>query len=244
MGTRNSPGISGRFGAAFLRQVIDKFPTFQGTPADNSIMAYFTKKVYHPDYGDGRALVGTDSIPIVIVWIPVDDILAHGPTLAKISKGLKILLDTTVELGLIFQSYKTVSPTQTIKFCGFIYDTQNIPIIIIPDNQVSRSIAMTDYIGQGCSHVVARLVVSMVVGFIQSLVSVIPGNIGASFLIPLCEDLHRLQDNDSHGTKQFYFCTMTLHQRSQDCMWWWGEALTSRLSSQTQSGDVATIGVS
>ena len=52
--------------------------------------------MYHPDYGDGRALVGIDGIPIVIVWIHVDDILAHGPTLAKLSEGLKILLDTTV----------------------------------------------------------------------------------------------------------------------------------------------------
>ena len=244
MGTRNSPGISGRFGAAFLRRVIDKFPTFQGTPVDNSIMAYFTKKLYHPDYGEGRALVGTDGIPIVIVWIHVDDILAHGPTLAKLSKGLKILLDTTVELGLICQTCKTVSPTQTIKFCGFIYDTQNIPTIIIPDNKVSRAIAMIDYIGQGCSHVLARLVVSMVVGFLQSLVPATPGNIGASFLRPLYEDLHLLQDNDSPGTKQFYFCTMTLRQRSQDCLWWWREALTSGLSRQTQPRDIATIGVS
>ena len=96
--------------------------------------------MYHPEYGDGRALVGTDSIPIVIVWIHVDDILAHRPTFAKLSEGLKMLLDTTVELGMICQPCKTVSPTQTIKFCGFIYDTQNIPTIIIPGNALSRQL--------------------------------------------------------------------------------------------------------
>ncbi len=84
----------------------------------------------------------------------------------------------------------------------------------------------------------------MVVGFLQSLVPATPGNIGASFLRPLYEDLHRLQGNDTPDTKQFYFCTMTLHQRSQDCLWWWREALTSGLSRQTQPRDVAAIGVS
>ena len=244
MGTRNSPGISGRFGAAFLRRVIDKFPTFQGTPADNSIMAYFTKKVYHPEYGDGRVLVGSDGIPIVLLWIHVDDILAHGPTLAKLSEGLKLLLDTTVELGLICQPCKTVSPTQVIQFCGFIYDTQGIPKIIIPDNKISRAIAMIDYIDHGCDHLLARLIVSMVVGFLQSLVPATPGNIGASFLRPLYEDLHRLQEDDTPGTKKFYFCIMELRQRSRDCLWWWKQALTSGLSRQTQPRDLATIGVS
>ena len=50
------------------------------------------------EYGDGRALVGPDGIPIVILWNHVDDILAHGPTLDKLSEGLKFLLDTTVEV--------------------------------------------------------------------------------------------------------------------------------------------------
>ena len=102
-----------------------------------------------------------------------------------------------MELGLIYQSCKTVSPTKTIKFCGFIYDTQNIPTIIFPENRVSRSIAMIDYIGQGCSHILRRLVVNTVVGILQSLVPSTPRNIGASFLRPLCEDLHRIQENDS-----------------------------------------------
>ena len=244
MGTRNSPGASGRFGAAFLRHIIEKFPIFQGEPVDNSVMAYFGKKVYHPEYGEGRILVGADGKPILLVWIHVDDIFLHGPTLAKLSEGLKLLLDTTVELGLICQSSKTVSPTQRVKFCGFIYDTKDIPQLIIPDNKVSRAIAMIDYLDYGCSHLFARLVISMVVGFLQSLVPATPGNIGASFLRPIYEDLHEFQENDSPGTKKFYFCTMELRQRSRDCLWWWRQALTLGLSRQTQPRDVATIGVS
>ena len=207
-------------------------------------MAYFSKKVYHPEYGEGRILIGTDGNPILLVWIHVDDIFLHGPTLAKLSEGLKLLLDTTVELGLICQSSKTVSPTQRVKFCGFIYDTKDIPKLIIPDNKVSRAIAMIDYLDYGCKHLFARLVISMVVGFLQSLVPATPGNIGVSFLRPIYEDLHEFQENDAPGTKKFYFCTMELRQQSRDCLWWWRQALTLGLSRQTQPRDVATIGVS
>ena len=49
MGPRNSPGASRRFGAAFFRHIIDRFPIFQGKPVDNSVMAYFSKNVYHPE---------------------------------------------------------------------------------------------------------------------------------------------------------------------------------------------------
>ena len=37
MGTRNSPGASGRFGAAFLRIIMGSSDLFSGTPVDNSI---------------------------------------------------------------------------------------------------------------------------------------------------------------------------------------------------------------
>jgi len=73
---------------------------------------------------------------------------------------------------------------------------------------------MIDYLIHGCHTSFARLIVSMVVGFLQSLVPVTPGNIGASFLQPIYTDLHKLQANDSPGTKAFYYNSMKLSQRS------------------------------
>ena len=244
MGTRNSPGASGRFGAAFIRYLIDSFPIFQGSPIDNSPMAYFTKRVYHPEYGEGRVLVDSTGTPVVLIWMHVDDILIHGPTLERLIEALDLLLDTTVKLGLICQPCKTVAPTQTIKFCGFIYNTKDIPQLAIPDNKVSRAIAMIDYLTHGCKRTLSRLIVSMVVGFLQSLVPATPGNIGASFLQSVYEDLHQLQANDNPGTKDFYYCTMELSLESQHCLEWWRKALTLGLSKQSQPKDVATIGVS
>ena len=87
------------------------------------------------------------------------------------------VITTTAKFGLICQPSKTVAPTQNIKFCGFIYNTQSIPQLLIPDNKISRAIAMIDYLTHGCDHSLARLIVSMVVGFLQSLVPATPGNI-------------------------------------------------------------------
>ena len=120
MGTRNSPGASGRFGAAFIRLLVDTFPIFKGSPVDNSPMANFTKRVYHPEHGEGRVLVDSNGIPVVLIWMHVDDVLIHGPTLGKLIEALDLLLDTTEKLGLICQPSKTAAPTQNIKFCGFL----------------------------------------------------------------------------------------------------------------------------
>ena len=37
MGTRNSPGAFDKFGAAFIRMVMDTSDLFHGTPIDNSL---------------------------------------------------------------------------------------------------------------------------------------------------------------------------------------------------------------
>ena len=84
MVTRNSPGVLGRFGAIFLRHIIATFPEFQDTPVDNSLYKYFTKHIYHLQLGEGRALVGNDGLPVVLLWTHVEDIFTHGPILPKL----------------------------------------------------------------------------------------------------------------------------------------------------------------
>ena len=83
MGTRNSPGASGRFGAAFIRAVMDSSDLFKGSPIDNSVQQYFVNRIYHPTHGEGRVLIGSDGLPVVLIWLHVDDILIHAPTLKK-----------------------------------------------------------------------------------------------------------------------------------------------------------------
>ena len=243
MGTRNSPGASGRFGAAFTRMIIDSSDLFQGEPVDNSIQQYFVHQPLHPTYSDGRVLIGNDGLPTVILKMHVDDIFIHGPTRTKLISALNYVLDQTVRLGLICQAAKTTSPSQSVKFCGFIYDTVSVPTLCIPGDKVSRAIAMVEFLLHGFQLTFSRLVLSMVVGFLQSLTPATPGNIGAAFLRPLYDDLHNLPDVQSPNTKQAYFCKVSLTSRSQHCLQWWVNALTCGLSKQSRPTQVGTIGV-
>jgi hypothetical protein len=55
MGTRNSPGASGRFGAAFLREVARTSPDFKGTVVVNDFTSGWNGEGYNPRLGIGRA---------------------------------------------------------------------------------------------------------------------------------------------------------------------------------------------
>ena len=74
MGTCNSPGASGRFGAAFLRIILRDCPLFQGTPINNTKVAMVNDSSYRPELGEGKVLIGSDGLPTLIVWLHVDDI--------------------------------------------------------------------------------------------------------------------------------------------------------------------------
>ena len=243
MGTRNSPGASGRFGAAFIRLVMDTSELFHGTPVDNSLHGYFSQRIDHPLFGEGRVLIGPDGLPVVLLWLHVDDLLIHASTLGKLEAALDHILHTALKLGLICHPSKTSPPSQRVKYCGFEYDTSVTPTIHIPHNKVTRAIAMTKYLISGFTSTHSRLIVSMVIGFLQSLVPATPGNIGASFLRPVYEDLHTLVTKKSLNTKRAYFCSMDLSVKSQLCLQWWIDALNCGLNRQSQPTDVSTLGV-
>ena len=243
MGTRNSPGASGRFGAAFLRTVIDSSDLFHGTPIDNSLQQYFSQTIIHPTYGEGRVLIGSDGLPVVLIWMHVDDILIHAPTLLKLEAALDHIMSTIVRLGLICQPSKTSLPSQRVTFCGFEYDTTSTPSLHIPQSKVSRAFAITSYLLSDASSSLSRLIVSIVVGYLQSLVPATPGNIGAALLRPIYFDLHNMSTISLPNTKEAYFSIMELSERSRLCLQWWIDALSGGMHRQSQPTDVATMGV-
>ena len=149
MGTRNSPGASGRFGAALIRLVVETSDLFSGTPVDNSLQPYFTKRVYHPIRGEGRVLICPDSVPSVLIWLHVDNILIHSPTWSKFEASLDHIILATVKLGLICHPSKASPPRQCVNYCGFEYDTSSVPTLRILQNKVSRAIAITNYLCSG-----------------------------------------------------------------------------------------------
>ena len=54
----------------------------------------------------------------------------------------------------------------------------------------------------------------MVVGYLQSLVPAIPGNIGASFLRPVYLDLRNLGDTPPPNNKAAKYLPMTLSEKA------------------------------
>jgi len=180
---------------------------------------------------------------VVLIWLHVDDLLIHAPTKAKLEAALNHIFNTILRLGLICHRDKTNPPSQRVKFCGFIYDTSSTPTLCIPPNKTSRAIAITDYLLTGLNTSMSRLIVSMVVGFLQSLAPATPGNIGAAFLRPVYEDLHLLTEKSRPQTKQAYFSEMSLSERSRLCLHWWMDALRLGLTKQSQPTDVATLGI-
>lgn len=113
----NSPGASGRYGAAFLRLIIDTRDGFQGTAVQNHVLS--TSR-YNSRWGEGRVLIGKDGLSSLLIWIHVDDVFLHGPTAKKLTDGLNHVTETALRLGLICQPAKTKAPAQVQKFCGFI----------------------------------------------------------------------------------------------------------------------------
>jgi hypothetical protein len=232
MGSTNSPGASGRFGAAFLREVIDTDSRFQGLPRDNSMESHLRGLGYDPSLGIGRILIGSDGLPALLLWIHVDDVFLHGPTENKVNAGMTHLLDTAVRLGLICQPAKTSAPAQVQKFCGFLYDTTGIPAVEVPPEKISKALAMTDFVLSDPDRAFARLTIAVVAGVLQALVPATQSNIGSTFLRAVYDDLHRDLDLELVGTRASYFLPMTLSAQGLICMQWWRAVLSEGLLSR------------
>jgi hypothetical protein len=142
MGSSNSPAVSGRFGAAFLRFIFQEVEEMQGEVVINDWKVALEGDKFDPKLGVGRVLIGYDVLPACLIWIHVDDIFLHGPTREKCTSALKKILDLTVLVGLICHPNKLKPPTQIQKFCGFLYDSIGTPKLRIPDNKVVRALAL------------------------------------------------------------------------------------------------------
>lgn len=68
----------------------------------------------------------------------------------------------TLEVGLLFIPAKVVLPSQRVKYCGFIYDTADIPALKFPTDNRDHALAMLDYLFTKCDINLSHLVISVV----------------------------------------------------------------------------------
>ena len=112
----------------------------------------------------------------------IDNILIHDLTGDKLTLSLHSILDTAVHLVIICQPCKKISPVHCFNFGGVMYNTCTTPALLIPENKVDWAIVMNHYLQHGFSFTISRLIISMVVSFLQYIFPITPwsGNIWAS----------------------------------------------------------------
>jgi hypothetical protein len=210
MGSSNSPAVSGRFGAAFLRLIFEEVEEIQGEVLINDWKVALEGDSFDPKLGIVRVLMGFDVLPVCLICIHVDDIFLHGPTRAKCTSALKNILDLTVIVGLIFHPTKLKPPTQIQNLCGFLYDSVVTPKFRIPDNKVVRALALLEFLMRGSRTVLCRLALAAVVGTLQSLVPAAPNAIGASFLHHVYRNIHNKTLENVDDINDFYHSLLAL----------------------------------
>jgi hypothetical protein len=120
-----------------LRLLMERDPVFQGIIQENSWRTKLAGNGYSPGLGTGLICMGGDGLPAALLWAFVDDFMIHAPTKRKLIQALNAFMDLALRLGFICQKVKTKPPAQVQKYCGFIYDTTNIPTLQIPEEKRS-----------------------------------------------------------------------------------------------------------
>jgi hypothetical protein len=87
--------------------------------------------------------------PVVQMWEHVENWLLHEPTYEKASQALPSFMDLAVQVGLLCHPTKTLPPCQSVKYCGYIYDTRGIPTLQIPSDRRDKALAMVQWVS-GC----------------------------------------------------------------------------------------------
>jgi hypothetical protein len=77
MGSSNYPAVSGIFGAAFLRLICQKLEGMQGEVLINDWKVALKGSGFDPQIGIRRVLIGSDGLPVFLIWIHLDDIFLH-----------------------------------------------------------------------------------------------------------------------------------------------------------------------
>ena len=242
MGSGNSPGASGRYGATFRRLVEETLPAFQGQAIQNDFSTGLSGRGFNPQLGRGRVLLGPDGLPSCLLWLHVDDCLVHGPTKEKCSEGLRQLLDLSVRLGFICQRVKTVPPCQCVKFCGFEYDTVGVPILRVPSEKRHRAYAQLQYVLRPHQRL-CRFGLAICVGNLQSLVPATPSNIGASFLRQVYTCLHACGRSHYDSALEYYAEEISLTHLGRLDLLWWLQCLRLGLHSTVQVRHSSHFGV-
>jgi hypothetical protein len=224
MGTTNSPPIACRLNNTAMRQFVSECVHFQGSASLNTWESHMKDGKYEGKKVYGRIIMGADGLPACLLFTIVDDYFIHGPTRRKCRLAFLAFMDYMVRLGFICQKIKTSPPpAQLQKFCGMLWETTQVPRILIVPDKIFRSIVTIDYIlaldHRGC---LSRLSASVCGGLLQSLVEAAPSRVGQVCLWRLYDNVHHT--SELYG-KALYYSIMALSEVARGDLEWWKKFL-------------------
>ena len=218
MGSANSPAAACRLGAAFIRKLLATYPEFQGEPYLNTKKTQAKGQPYHEGWGHGRVLIDeSDGLPAVLIWAHVDDFLIHGPTKEKTDAALSRFMDGAITAGLLCNPIKTEPPTQCVKYCGFLYDTTDIPTLRVPEDKRTRALAMVNFALGRNNKSIEALSLAVIVGVLQSLVGATPARLGQTYLR---EGYSLIHAGQTEGKTNYYRHLNMTEGLLMDLDWW------------------------
>jgi hypothetical protein len=115
------------------------------------------------------------------------------------------------------------------KLCGFLYDSDTIPKLRVPDNKIIRAHALLGFLMRGSRTIIYRLALSVVVGTLQALVPATPNAIGASFLHHVYINIHNETLEKLDNIQDFYHSVLDLGALAEADFSWWEKTLKSDL---------------
>ena len=244
MGTGSSPAIAGRFGAGFLRRLRTRHPDlFIGSPSENTWRRKVSDGLYDSSLGHGLVSLSPDLTPVALVFGFVDDFFIHGPTYEKCAAALNCFMDFAVECGMLCNPAKCHPPSQQAKYCGFIFDTTDVPTLRVPQNKRSRARAMVEYLLASQGSPVPRLSLSVVTGVLESQVPATSGLVGHTYLRRLYDATWACDLRLPHDMppKDRYYHMVELPPGAWDDLRWWHHHLQSDFGHPARPSRTGTL---
>jgi hypothetical protein len=239
MGAANSPAIACRINNGALRQLRKEAAIFQGDVVENTWRSTLAGEPYDKQASHGRNYMGKDGQYAALIWAMVDDYLIHAPTKTKCCEAFSTFMDYMVRLGFICQKIKTSPPAQIQKYCGMIFDTTGVPTIHIPEEKVSRSLATIAFVKAiNAKSQLLQLSASVMGGLLQSLVVATPSQQGQTYLRPLYDDVHTVDESDP---KLKYYTQVALSPKTLSDLSWWEDFLHANPGNRSPTGSLGSL---
>ena len=238
MGSGNAPSVGCKVGLAFIRKLKEKFEVFNGKGRPNCFWTGFRETGYDPALGYGFILENRLGLTVKI-WAFVDDFLIHGPNQASVESALGLFLDSALDVGFLAHPDKLISPSQEVKYCGFLFNTTGVPTLKIPVPKRERALAI-------CEHLLfsakdtnwSRLSLAVAAGVLESLSDATPRSMGHTKL----RSFHHLVHPSGMGSGiDVYYTRTQLTEEVREELRWWRTYLLVGEGKQVRTTKAATL---